>query len=75
MIASEENKKLIWDLAQKASGILKPLRNEPLNPDGSIRSQLINGLDTIEEYLRIVDSLKNEFEFPYIPMNVMNLSF
>ena len=75
MIASKENKKQVWDLAQKASGILKPLRNEPLNPDGSIRSQLINGLDTIEEYLRIVDSLKNEFESPYIPMNIMNLSF
>lgn len=75
MNTSEDNRGLIWDLAQKASGILKPLRNEPLNPDGSIRSQLINGLDTIEEYLRIVDCLKNEFESPYFPpMDVMNLS-
>lgn len=75
MITAEENKKRMWNLAKSASEILKHLRNEPLNPDGSMRAQLINGLDAIKEYLRIADSLKNEFESPYVPpMDVMNLS-
>lgn len=75
MNSSEDNKKYAWDLVKKASGILKPLVNQPLNPDGSIRSQLIEGLDCIEEYLRIVEVFADDFDASCISMNVMSLSF
>lgn len=71
---SEDYKKQVSDLVKKSSSILKPLINEPLNPDGSIRSQLIDGLDAIEMYLRLVDSLKSEFETSFMSIDVMNLS-
>lgn len=74
MNTSEDNKKLARDLVKKASSILKPLVNEPLNPDGSIRRQLIEGLGCIEEYLRIANSLTDDFDASFISMNVMNLS-
>lgn len=74
MNTSEDNKKLARDLVKKASSILKPLVNEPLNPDGSIRRQLIEGLGCIEEYLRIANNLTDDFDASFISMNVMNLS-
>lgn len=75
MITSEENKQRAWDLVRKASGILKPLVNEPLNQDGSIRPQLIEGLDCIEEYLRIANSLADDFDASFISTNVMSMTF
>ena len=68
-------KKRAWNLVKKASGILKPLVDEPLCSNGSIRPKLIDGLDCIEEYLRIEYSRKDEFEFSGISMNVMSLSY
>lgn len=75
MSTSEDNKKLAWDLVKKASYILKPLKNEPLTPEGSIRPQLIEGIDCIEEYLRIANSLTDDFDASFISTNVMSLSF
>ena len=71
---TEDDKKRAWDLVKKASGILRPLREEIWNPDGSIRPQLIEGLDCIEGYLRIADSKKEEFESSLISHNVMSLA-
>lgn len=68
-------KKRARELEKRASGILKPLVDEPLCPNGSIRPQLIDGLDSIEEYLRIEYSRKDELEFSDISMNVMSLSY
>lgn len=75
MNTSDNNKKQAWALVKKASGILKPLINEPLCSDGSIRPQLIEGLDYMEEYLRIADRLSDDFDGSMISMNVMSLSF
>lgn len=75
MNTSEDNEKRARDLVKKASGILKPLKNETLNSDGSIRLRLIEGLDCIEEYLRIANSLTDKFDTSFISMNVMNLTF
>ena len=72
---TEDNKKHAWNLVKKASGILRPLVNEPLTPDGSIRSQLIEGLDCIHDYLKIANSLNDDFDTSFISMNVMNLTF
>lgn len=74
MNTSEDNKKNAWNLVNKASGILKPLKNETLNSDGSIRLRLIEGLDCIEEYLRIADSNKEAFDSSLISHNVMSLA-
>lgn len=74
MNTSEDNIKNAWDLVNKASEILKPLKNETLNSDSSIRPHLIEGLDCIEEYLRIVDSKKEDFESSLISHNVMSLA-
>ena len=75
MNTSEDNKKKAWDLVKKASGILRPLREEIWNSDGSIRSQLIEGLDCIHDYLKIANSLNDDFDTSFISMNVMNLTF
>ena len=75
MKSSEDNKKRAWDLVKKASNILKPLKDEPVEADGLIRRKLIDGLDCIEEYLRIANGHKEEFEFSLISTNVMSLSF
>lgn len=72
---SKDNKRQAWALIKKASGILRPFINEPLNSDGSIRPQLIEGLDYTEEYLRIADSISDDFDASMISMNVMNLGF
>lgn len=72
---SDDNKRQAWALISKASGILRPLINEPLNSDGSIRSRLTEGLDCIEEYLRIADSVSDDFDASMISMNVMGLAF
>ena len=75
MNTSEDNEKRARDLVKKASGILRPLREDIRNPDGSIRPQLIEGLDCIEGYLRIANSLTDKFDTSFISMNVMNLTF
>lgn len=75
MNTSEENIKTARDLVKKASGILKLLVNQPSNPDGSIRSQLIEGLDCFHDYLQIANSLNDDFDTSFISMNVMNLTF
>ena len=75
MNTSEDNEKRARDLVKKASGILRPLREEIWNSDGSIRPQLIEGLDCIEGYLRIANSLTDKFDTSFISMNVMNLTF
>ncbi|WP_303033730.1 SEL1-like repeat protein [Bacteroides acidifaciens] len=71
----EDNEKRARDLVKKASRILRPLREKIWNSDGSIRPQLIEGLDCIEEYLRIANRLTDEFGTSFISMNVMNLTF
>ncbi|MDE6561262.1 MAG: hypothetical protein K2K75_07775 [Muribaculaceae bacterium] len=75
MTSSENGKKLAWDLVKKASSILRPLMNEPLSSDSSIRPQLIEGLDCIYEYLRIANCLIDSFDTSFISMNVMSLSY
>lgn len=72
---SEDNKRQARALIKKASGVLRQLINEPLNSDGSIRPQLIEGLDCTEEYLRIAYSLSDDFDASMISMNVMNMGF
>ena len=72
---TEDSEKRARDLVKKAAGILRPLREEIWNPDGSIRPQLIEGLDCIEGYLRIANSLTDKFDTSFISMNVMNLTF
>ena len=72
---TEDKKKRAWDLVKKASGILRPLREEIWNPDDSIRPQLIKGLDCIQEYLRIANGLADDFDASFISTNVMNMSF
>ena len=47
MNTSEDNEKRARDLVKKASDILRPFREEIWNSDGSIRQQLIEGLDCI----------------------------
>lgn len=63
-------KKRAWCLVKKASGILKPFISEPLNLDGSIRPQLIEGIDCIEEYLRIANSLTDDFDSSFISSTI-----
>ena len=75
MNTSEDNEKRARALVKKASGILRPLREEIWNPDSSIRPQLIEGLECIEGYLRIANSLTDKFDTSFISMNVMNLTF
>ena len=75
MNTSEDNEKRARDLVKRASGILRPLREEIWKSDGSIRPQLIEGLDCIEGYLRIANSLTDKFDTSFISMNVMNLTF
>ena len=75
MNTSEDNEKRARDLVKKASGILRPLREDIWNSDGSIRSQLIEGLDCIHDYLQIANSLNDDFDTSFISMNVMNLTF
>ena len=74
MNTSEDNKKSAWDLVKKASGILRPLREETLNSDGSIRPQLIEGLDCMEESLRIANSQQDDFAAEIVSMYVLNLA-
>ena len=75
MNASEDNKKHVWDLVKKASGILKIFRNGPLNSDGSVNPQLIEGLNYMEESLGIVNSLRDEIDTMIISMYVMNFPY
>ena len=75
MNASEDNKKHAWDLVKKASGILKIFRNGPLNSDGSVNPQLIEGLNYMEESLGIVNSLRDDIDTMIISMYVMNFPY
>lgn len=74
MNTSEDNKTRAWDLVKKASGIMKPFRNELPADDGTIRPLLVNGLNCMEEYLQIAACMADDFDASMISMNVMGLS-
>lgn len=74
MNTSEDNKKKARDLVKKASDILRPFREEIWNSDSSIRPQLIEGLDCMEESLRIANSQQDDFDAEIVSMYVLNLA-
>ncbi len=60
------------DYSKRAMEILRQLRKEPSNTDGSIRSRLIEGMDCLEKALQLVAENKDNDYFT--TFNVMNVA-
>lgn len=72
-MANLEGNMTAVELGKKAGEILKPLRNVPGNSDGSIRPALMEGLDYLQEALRL--ATEGDIVEKFASFAVMSLPF